>query len=78
MKTKVMETSIISETRSQNTTFREVDEAIKDKIPEIAKKVLRVHSKDKEQTEDQRSIKERENEINQAGQKYIQSKGCLF
>ena len=38
MKTKVMETSITSETVSQNTISGEVEEAIKDIIPEIAKR----------------------------------------
>ena len=49
--------------QSQNTISEEVKEPVKDKIPEIAKKVLRVPNKDKVQTNDQGSNKERGTEI---------------
>ena len=67
MKTKVMETSITSETVSQNTVSGEMEECTKGKIPEIAKKVLRVPNKDKELTNDQGSNKERETKTEQTG-----------
>ena len=57
MKTKVVESSIATENVSQNTVSGEVEEPIKDKIPETAKKVMRVPTKDKEQTNDQGSRK---------------------
>ena len=76
MNTKVAESSITSEIVAQNTVSGKVEEVIKDKIPEIAKKVLRVPNKDKEQTYDQGSRKpkyllgnneERETKIKQTG-----------
>ena len=67
MKTKDMETSITSETVSQNTISGEVEEPVKDKIPEIDKKVLRVPNNGKEQTDDQGNNKERVAEIEQTG-----------
>ena len=78
MKTKVMETSITSETVSQNIISGEVEEPIKDKIPEIAKKVLRVPHKDKKQTNDQGSNKEREMEIEQTGKDLNRVKEANF
>ena len=48
MKTKVMETSITSETVSQNTISGEMEGPDEDgKVPKIAKKVTRVCNKDK-------------------------------
>ena len=67
MKTKVVETSITSETVSKNTVSGEVAEPFKDKTPEIDKNVLRVPNKDKEKTGDQGYNKERETEIEQTG-----------
>ena len=52
MKTKIMETTITSETVSQNTVSGEVEELVTERVPEIAKKVLRVPNKDKEQVAD--------------------------
>ena len=49
MKTKVMETSVTSETVSQNTISGEMEGPSKDnKVQEIAKKVLSVTSEDKD------------------------------
>ena len=48
MKIKVMETSVTSETASQNTISGEMEGPSKNsKVPEIAKKVPRVPNKDK-------------------------------
>ena len=64
MKTKVMEISVPSETVSQNTISGEMEGPSKDsKVPEIAKKVPRVPSKDKECGDDQRSDNEGQTEI---------------
>ena len=52
MKTKVVKSSIISKTVSQDTVSGEVKESICDKKPEIAKEVLRMPNKDKEQIDD--------------------------
>ena len=52
MKTKVIRPKIISETVSQNTVSEETEEPVTERVPEIAKKVLRVANKDKEQIED--------------------------
>ena len=52
MKTKVVESSITTETVSENAVFGEVEEPTQDKISERAKKALRVPNKDKEQIDD--------------------------
>ena len=66
MKTKIMEITITSETVSQNTVSVEMmEEPVTVKVPEIAKKVPRVPNKDKEQTNDEGSVKGREHEIEQ-------------
>ena len=79
MKTKVMETSVISETVSQNTISGEMEGPSKDsKVPEIAKKVLRVPSKDKEYNDDQRSHNERETEIEQTGKNLNRAREAYF
>ena len=68
MKTRVMETSVTSETVSQNTISGEMEGPSKDsKVPEIAKKVPKVPSKDKECDNDQRSDNKGETEIEQTG-----------
>ena len=60
-----METSVTSETVSQNTVSGEMEGPSKDsKVPEIARKVLRVPSKVKEHEDDQRSDNEREIKLN--------------
>ena len=52
----------------QNTVSGEMEEPLTVRVQEIAKKVLRVPNKDKEQTNDDwESIKGRENEIEQTG-----------
>ena len=52
--------SITSKTMSQNTISGEMEEPIRDnKITDIAKKVPTVPNKDKEQTDDQGSYKDR-------------------
>ena len=54
-----METSITSETVSQNTISGGIEEPIrKNKIIEIAKKVPRVPNKDKKQSKDQANNEE--------------------
>ena len=78
MKTKVVETSITSETVSQDTVSGEVEEAIKDKTLEIAKKAMMVPNKDKEQPDDWGSIKERENEIKQTGKNMNRLREAYF
>ena len=56
MKTKIMETSIISETVSQNTICGEMKGSSKDwEFPEIVKKVPWATNKDKEHDKDQGS-----------------------
>ena len=64
MKTKVVETSIISETVSQNTISGEVEEPIKDQIPETAKKVPREQTNNQG---DQENNEEADTEIKQTG-----------
>ena len=60
-----MEISITSEIVSQNTISGEMEEPIKDnKIPEIAKKVLRMPNKDKEQTNNHEVIKREKPKLN--------------
>ena len=63
-----METSVISETLSQNTICGEMEGPSKDsKVPEIAKRVPRTPSKDKEYDDDQRSDIEGVTEIEKTG-----------
>ena len=79
MKTKVMETSVTSETVSQNTLCGEMEGPSKDsKVPEIAKKVLRVPSKDKEYDDDQRSDIEGVTEIEQTGKNLNRVREAYF
>ena len=63
-----MKTSVTRETVSQNTICRVMKGPSKDsKVPEIAKQVLRVPSKDKGYDDDQRSDTEGVTEIEQTG-----------
>ena len=69
MKTKVMETSITSETVSQDIISGEMEGPSKDsKVSEVGKKAPRVPNKDKEHNNDQGSNREGETEIEQRGQ----------
>ena len=63
MKTKIMETIITREAVSQTTVSGEKEELVTVRVPEIAKKVLRVPNNEKEQTDNIESVKERESEI---------------
>ena len=66
MKSKIMETSIISEMVSQNTICGEIEGPNKDQeFQEIAKKIPQASNKDKEQDEDQSN--EGITEIEQSG-----------
>ena len=79
MKTKVMETSIASETVSQNTVSGEMEGPSKDsKVPETAKKVPRVPNKDKEHGNDQGSDKERGTKIEQTGKNLNRMREAYF
>ena len=46
MKIQIMEITVTSETVSQNTVSGEMEEPVTVRIPEIAKKLLRVPNKD--------------------------------
>ena len=82
-----MESSITSKTVLQDTISGEVEEPIQDKIPEIAKKVLRVPNKDKEQIDDKgirnpnyllENNEERETKIEQTGKDLNKGREAYF
>ena len=79
MKTKVMETSITSETVSHDTISGKMEGPSKDsKVPETAKEVPRVPSKDKDHDEDWGSDKDRETEIEEMGTNLSKVRGAYF
>ena len=79
MKTKVMETSVTSETVSQNTVSGEMEGPSKNsKVQEIAEKVQTVPSKDIEHGDDQKSDKERETKIEQTGKNLNRVREAYF
>ena len=87
MKIKVMGNSVTGKTVSQDTVSGEVEKPIPNNIPEIAKKVPRVTSKDKEQIDDKGirkpnyhvgSNKERETNIERMGKDLKQVKEVYF
>ena len=63
MKTKVIGTTITSEMVSQDTVSGEAEDSVMARVPEIAKRVLRVPNKDKKTTDAEGSVKGRENKI---------------
>ena len=79
MKTKVIRTAITSEMVSQNTVSGEMKEPVTLRVPEIAKKILRVPNRDKEQTnDDEGSVKGRENEKEQTGKNLNKVREAYF
>ena len=78
MKNKVMKTIIANETVSQNTVSGEKEELVTVRVPEIAKKVLRVCNKDKEQTDDTGSVNKIESEIEQTSKDLNKAREVYF
>ena len=79
MKSKIMETSVTSETVSQNTIYGEMEGSSKDlEVPEIAIKVQRASSKDKGHDDYQSREIEGVTEIEQTGKNLNRVKEAYF